>query len=509
MSGSSPVSASGFTVSLSASSTSSVAGTPVTLTATTNQSVSGSGYDILIFDQTDGGRLADCSGSSCVTSAVQYTNTTHTYVAYVATFATFAPPPNIQATSNTVAVSYSGAYPLTVTLSASPEEPTVGSTVTLTATATANMTGTGYEYDFYDQSTGSPLGGCGGGASCQLFVTQSVASTHTYIVYIDPGDSAADPPPDVQAASNMVTVTWIPSPSEACAGGQLVVFDGYIGTDFLRVRALTSGSQTLICYRVAPSPTGDMGGNIAITTSLPQVGAPTMDANYQACQAAGSPPVVAGTLLGEPVYIDTYVTASAAWVCVQAGSVQERIIAPVVESGTPSVTQNADPPGVPLPAPMSGPAGYPSSTCQSSGGGASTQFVDANIGGTQIWLSDWQVSSSQVDVCARIAGANGAGGLFTFTVPPVPGLPPGLGLQPTLSTSPSPSPACTTVIAQFTAPVPALLSTSAPSQVNPATVCAGLGGVMESVSVGIAGALTVPSLPIVPLPTVTLDPGTP
>jgi hypothetical protein len=136
-------------------------------------------------------------------------------------------------------------------------------------------------------------------------------------------------------------------------------------------------------------------------------------------------------------------------------------------------------------------------------------LLDANVGGTQAWLSAWVVSSAQIDVCARIAGPTAAGGLISFTVPSLPGIPPGVGLQPVFGTSESPSPACTTVIAQFSAPTFALLSTSAPNQLNPAVVCIGLASVVESVTVGVSGSLTQPPIPVVPLPTVSLDPDTP
>lgn len=603
-----PVSASGFTVSLSTSATSSTAGTPVTLTATSNQDVSGTGYLIEVYDQTDTGMAFACRlGATCTGPAVQYTATTHSYIAYIASYADPGPPPNIQATSNTISVSYSGSYTWTLTLtasptsvpagnavnltatanattqgtgdyielfdhtttsfvgacggstgcgfgaqenvpttdtfiayiapfstksdpppntqvtsntvavtwtaptlslSASPSSPAAGQTTTLTATSSASVTGTGNYLEIYDHTTGALLNQCSGGATCNASATQVTATTHSYIAYIAaPGTT--DPPPSVESTSNTVSVTWQPSPSDACGAAQVVVFDGYLSGDYLRIRALTSGSQTLICYRSYSAASGASGGNISIATPAPQVGTPTTDTNYQACQAAGSPPVVAGTFLGEPLYLDIYTSTGAAWVCLQAGPLQERIIAPVSVSGTPSVTPMSDAAGLPAPSPASGPSGYPSTTCQSSGGPASTQLLDANVGGVRAWLSAWQVSSSQVDVCARIAGSTAAGSLITLTVPPVPGLPSGIGLQPVFSTSASAPAACTTVIAQFTAPTFALLSTSAPNQVNPATVCVGLASVVESVTVGITGSPTVPPPPVVPLPTVSLDPDTP
>jgi hypothetical protein len=334
-----------------------------------------------------------------------------------------------------------------------------------------------------------------------------MGTTHAFIAYIAPSANS-DPPPNVQVTSNTVSVTWVPAPSQACYGGQVVVFDGYIGGNYLGIRALTTGSQTLICYRVVSAATGDVGGNISIATPMPQVGTPTTDTNYQACQAAGSSPLVSGIFLGQPLYLATYSSTNAAWVCLQAGPVQERIVAPVSVSGTPSVTPTSNPAGIFVPPPAAGPSGFPSTTCQSSGGTASTQLLDANVGGIQAWLSAWQVSSTQIDVCARIAGPSAAGALITLTAPPAPSLPSGVGLQPVFGTSGSASPACTTVIAQFTAPTFALLSTSAPNRVNPAVVCVGLASVVESVTVGVTGSPTLPPPPVVPLPTVSLDPDT-
>jgi hypothetical protein len=504
-----PAHASGYTVSLTTSATTSAAGVPVTLTATSNHDVGGTPYGIVIGDLTDGGGLSVCtSGTTCTTSAVQYTGTTHTYVAYIASPTYAAPPPNVQATSSAVAVTYVGVFPWALVLTTTTSSTLTGQNVTLTAEANATLNGTGYLIEIFDHTTGVLIANCYFAMGCPVSTSQSAATTHTFIAYIS-SYGTGDPPPNVQVTSNQVSVAWVPTPSDACGASQVVVFDGYIGASYLRIRALISGSQTVVCYRAAEAATGSIGGNISISTPVPQVGVPTTDNNYQACQAAGSAPLVAGTVLGQPVYVDTYTSTGAAWVCLQLGPLQERIIAPVSPSATPSATETADPAGLTSPPPVAGPLGYPSGTCQSSGGPASTQLLDANVGGTQAWLSTWQVSSSQVDVCARVAGATAVGALITLTIPPVPGLPSGGGLQPVFGTSSSVSPSCTTVVAQFTSPTFALLSTSAPNQVNPAVVCVGLGTVVESVTVGFTGSPTVPPPPAVPLPTVSLDPDTP
>ena len=78
-----------------------------TITATVGYNVGPTPYYIEIFDQATGARVAICgSGTSCAASISYPGTTTHTYIAYVASAGLTNPPPNIQATSNTVTVNW-------------------------------------------------------------------------------------------------------------------------------------------------------------------------------------------------------------------------------------------------------------------------------------------------------------------------------------------------------------------------------------------------------------------
>ena len=100
---------SSFSVTLSASTTSPSGGGTVTLSASTN--IQGnSPYDIEIYNSGSDALLSACSsGSTCTASVSEAGGVTESYIAYVADYSSTAPPPNIQATSNTVSVVWASA----------------------------------------------------------------------------------------------------------------------------------------------------------------------------------------------------------------------------------------------------------------------------------------------------------------------------------------------------------------------------------------------------------------
>lgn len=99
---------SSFQVSLSASPTTTNPGTSSTLSAQANKDVGPTAAGIFIFDQTTGAQVALCGwGTLCQASVTQDAITTHTYVADVADYwSSGYPPSGIQATSNTVTVTW-------------------------------------------------------------------------------------------------------------------------------------------------------------------------------------------------------------------------------------------------------------------------------------------------------------------------------------------------------------------------------------------------------------------
>ncbi len=94
-------------VVLAASSTSLPAGGSAALTATASLDVGPTPYWIEIFDQTTGAEIAICgTGTACSASVSQSAPTQHSYVAFVAGSSSTLPPPDVRATSSTVAVNW-------------------------------------------------------------------------------------------------------------------------------------------------------------------------------------------------------------------------------------------------------------------------------------------------------------------------------------------------------------------------------------------------------------------
>jgi hypothetical protein len=94
-----------------------------------------------------------------------------------------------------------------VELAASPATLPVGGTTTLTATTGMNVGPTIYYIEIYDTTTGARVGVCGSGTTCTASVSQSVATTHTFVAYVATL-STVPPPPNIQGTSNTAFVTW-------------------------------------------------------------------------------------------------------------------------------------------------------------------------------------------------------------------------------------------------------------------------------------------------------------
>lgn len=96
----------------------------------------------------------------------------------------------------------------TVSLAASAADLEVGESVTLTATVNQSVTGTGNYIDIFDQTTGTGIGFCSTGSSCQVTHSESDVGSHTFVAYVDSDLVFHYPPCCVQATSNTVTVSW-------------------------------------------------------------------------------------------------------------------------------------------------------------------------------------------------------------------------------------------------------------------------------------------------------------
>lgn len=181
----------------------------------------------------------------------------------------------------------------TVSLAASASDVEVGTPVTLTATTNQSVTGTGNFIDIFDQTTGTGVGFCTTGSSCQVAHSEPGAGSHTFIAYVD-GDLAFHYPPCcVQATSNTVTVGWHAKatavfnvefsasgtlPSFPCPAGCNATFTG-TGSGAGTARAEAAGVEYNAAFAV---PAGSVGG----TANYTEPGAPL-------CPAIGS---AAGTV---------------------------------------------------------------------------------------------------------------------------------------------------------------------------------------------------------------------
>jgi len=206
-----------WSLTLTASAANVAVDSTVTLTATANQNVSNGGYYIDVDDETTNSTVNFCStGKTCQVPVTWTGAGSHTFVAYVDGDPSFEYPPCcVQATSNTVTVTWGQATTWSLSLASSAVNVAAGSPVTLTASASSSVTGTGDYIDLFDETTGENVASCPTGATCQGTVSEASDGTYSFIAYVDADPVLEYPPCCVQAQSNAVEVTWH---AEATAG---------------------------------------------------------------------------------------------------------------------------------------------------------------------------------------------------------------------------------------------------------------------------------------------------
>lgn len=214
-----------YSVTLSADPTSLETGEATTLTTTASHDLTGTRWTTYVFDQTDPSWYRTCKVQTCSFSVTQSSPGTHTYIAYVARDRSDPryPPTQIQATSNTVTVTWTQPT-FTVRLDAEATWVTPGSTVRLLATANKDMAGRAFAIQIFDLTSGERLAICDSGSTCLAQVEQVTPATRAYQAFVaEPGPTP--PPPNVQASSEVVTITWsvLPDPTRPPnAGGGFV-----------------------------------------------------------------------------------------------------------------------------------------------------------------------------------------------------------------------------------------------------------------------------------------------
>lgn len=217
-----------YSVALSADPTTLETGQSTTLTVTASHDLTGTRWITYIFDQTDPAWYRTCKVQTCSFSVAQSSPGTHSYVAYVARERSDPryPPVGIQATSNTVTVTWT-APTYTVSLQAESTWVTPGSTVILTATANKDMAGRSLAIQIFDLAANQQIASCETGTSCTAEAHSVAPATRAYQAFIAP-PAATPPPPNSQASSEVVTITWsvLPDPTRPPnAGGGLVKGD--------------------------------------------------------------------------------------------------------------------------------------------------------------------------------------------------------------------------------------------------------------------------------------------
>ena len=204
-----------YAVSLSATPTTLETGEATTLTTTASHDLTGTRWVTYVFDQADPSWYRTCKVQSCSFSVSKVDPGSHTFVAYIARERSDPryPPLQIQATSNTVTVTWTKPT-FTVTLAVDDAWSPPGSTAMLTAEANRDVAGHPFAVQVYDLTEGVRVATCTTGTTCSAFVTQVTPTTHAYQAFVA-RPATAPPPPDVQASSDVVTVTWsvLPDPT--------------------------------------------------------------------------------------------------------------------------------------------------------------------------------------------------------------------------------------------------------------------------------------------------------
>jgi len=336
------VSATTYTLTLTASTTTASAGQTVVLTATAS-STPPPDYFIDIYDQASGDDVVPCTDQNPCSGPVSYpTSSSHTYKAELTDG--FG---NLLATSNPVTVTWVGTATYTITLSASSTQAQGGQPVTLTATASPGVP-TGYFIDVFEVGTQNDQPSCFETNPCSGDVTYN-SGQHSFTAYLDNDTNVENPPTGTLAASSPpTTVTWVPPSEQYCDPPTLPILGGSVAGFNTLLAARTGTDQTAVCFRADNGGSLAVGGAVLVTSGAPTL--PTVLPSNQ-CQTAvgntlpGPHPLINETVLGASVYLDVYSgpsSGNAVWVCASVGATSETAVIPTTGQ-LPSVTFVPDP----------------------------------------------------------------------------------------------------------------------------------------------------------------------
>lgn len=245
---------------------------------------------------------------------------------------------------------------------------------------------------------------------------------------------------------------------------------------FFRVSTQTHPTDprtTWVCFRVKVEGQTDTAGRIDINPTAGTTGSEvTADTNSRSCAVGpanlvpGPHPIQEGAVLDVPFYFDAYagdplVTNDGVALCVEVGSIKQRVVVPLPGVQLPAVTARTDPSP---PAPQDTtppPAGKASSSCSGGAYGTPRELINAHLARRDLYLVTAQPNQTELHVCARLSGQQQSGG-GRLSVNAAP------GQIVRIEQSPDTSP-CTQNVVTLSNPPMAIALT--PTGQNPPSVC--------------------------------------
>lgn len=309
-------------------------------------------------------------------------------------------------------------------------------------------------------------------------------------------------------------------PGEPAIGGcqspTATLADGYAGDTYVTVRHQDADDQQWICISTA-NPQVSLAGKLIIVAGE-DAGQPDIDnsppdvcANEPNDLVPPHPPLEAtvGDGVEVPqvhVKVEPYANTDEAWACVRVReklgadeqTFDRRVILPLPDGGE-APTFDFQPYDVqPVPAPEPGPVGYASSTCRQAPGGEYERVVNMDLtdDDTHLWVDTRQPSDDHAQLCTRIEGAAGVGGMFDVNADGAPGVSAVQDVDDDTSR-------CNLLVLDV--PALGLLIQRTAATANPASVCVDHTptNTHKSVTVGTQGSADPPAI------TWTPDTGTP
>jgi hypothetical protein len=213
----------------------------------------------------------------------------------------------------------------------------------------------------------------------------------------------------------------IPQLSDTCTQ-PATLNDGFFAnrSAFFRVSTQTKPTDpqtTWVCYRVKVGNDQDHAGRIDVkSTSGANVGPVTTDGNSRACATGsnntvpGPHPVEAGAVGDVGFYLDAYAGGEAAWLCLEVGSVKQRVIVPIPTADLPAVNLDFDPSPSPPQDTTPPPTGKASSSCYAGTYGPPSELINTHLDTRDLFLFTAQPSDEELHVCARLSGPAQSGG---------------------------------------------------------------------------------------------------